>query len=684
MKNRLLGAALAVVMAFAPGCSNNSSAGGNTASGSLGVSRDDALLYAADSDLDTLFVVDAKTQTVVSEIAVGRQPEKVLVGPDDTVFVTNRLDRSISVIRKGDTAESARIAVAVEPVGLAASTDGKTLYVVNATSLTDSDFGTLMAIDTATLTVRWELPVGHEPRAITLMGDGKAAISLYRQGDLVMVDLVNVKVTKSGTNVFNALNASALGIVTTNGGADPSGFGAPAPFPDSRGGISTARPMGLEAMTVSPDGQQLYVASLIATDTVLNTTPGGGIKEPIPGGGSSGYGGCSCGTTAVASPALLTFDQDGNPQVDDLATCAGNGSSERPPMLLTSPIPEMPVQGPKAIALEATGRFLFVANQESNNVAVITTAQAKGTSSFGQTDVGLEPRFALPSGSVSQLVSVGAGPSGIAVSHDGKSAWVYNAFDHSISRLESINGRVTNAGTTKITTREALSQAALDGRKLFFSATDARMNNPSTGISCATCHLEGREDGHVWNFPDGPRQTPSLQGRMLSKTAPFHWNGEFNDLLSFMTHTVTNRMGGQGVTPAMEVQVAAFIESMPRADNPHKDTAPEAMARGRQAYEKADCGSCHSGEAFTDQTFADVGTYVKTGQVQDNLSFLPNGGLNTPSLLGLARTAPYLHDGSALTLKARIMTGKSGDKHGKTSSLTDAEVDDLVTYLKGL
>ncbi|MDP1826575.1 MAG: c-type cytochrome [Archangium sp.] len=686
MKNRLLGAALAVVLAFAPGCSNNSSAGGNTASGSLGVSRDDALLFAADSDLDTLFVVDAKTQTVVSEIAVGRQPEKVLVGPDDTVFVTNRLDRSVSVIRKGDTAESARIAVAVEPVGLAASSDGKTLYVVNATSLTDSDFGTLMAVDTATLTVKWELPVGHEPRAITLMGDGKAAISLYKQGDLVMVDLVNAKVVKSGTNLFNALNASALGIVTTNGGADPSGFGAPAPFPDTRGGVSTARPMGLEAMTVSPDGQQLYVASLIATDTVLNTTPGGGIKEPIPGGGSSGYGGGSCGTTAVASPALLTFDAEGNPQVDDLATCAGSGSSERPPMLLTSPIPEMPVQGPKAIALEATGRFLFVVNQESNNVAVIATAQTKDTTSFGANDVGTGRGFGLPSGSVDQLVSVGAGPSGIAVSHDGKSAWVYNAFDHSLSRLEPVEGtgRITNAGTTKLTTREALSQSALDGRKLFFSATDARMNNPSTGISCATCHLEGREDGHVWNFPDGPRQTPSLQGRMLSKTAPFHWNGEFNDLLSFMTHTVTNRMGGQGVTPAMEVQVAAFIESMPRADNPHRGTAPEVMARGRQAYDKAECGTCHSGEAFTDNTFANVGTYVQTGLVKDDVSFLPHGGLNTPSLLGLARTAPYLHDGSALTLKARILTGKAGDRHGKTSVLSDAEVDDLVSYLKGL
>jgi YVTN family beta-propeller protein len=686
MKKILMSAALAVVLALAPGCSNNSSAGGNTANGSLGVSRDDKLLFAADSDLDQVFVINAQTQEVVSTINVGRQPEKVLVGPDDTVYVTNRLDRSVSVIRKGDTAESARIAVAVEPVGLAASTDGKTLYVVNATSLTDSDFGTLMAIDTATLTIKWELPVGHEPRGLTLMGDGKAAISLYKQGDLVLVDLNAVKVTKSGTDVFNALNAAALGIVTTNtgGGAPTKDPGFDVAFPGGGNGLSTGRPMGLEAMTVSPDGQQLYVASLIGTDSVLNTIPGGGIKEPINGGGSAGYGGGSCGTTAVASPALLTFDGEGNPQVDDLTTCQGTGNTDRPPMLLTSPIPEMPVQGPKAIALESSGRFLFIANMESNNVAVIATAKTKETTSFGQAESASPQRFGLPSGSVAQLVSVGAGPTGIAVAHDGKTAWVYNSFDHSVSKLESINGRVTNAGTTKLTDREALSNDAVAGRKLFFSATDARMNNPSTGISCGTCHFEGREDGHVWNFPDGPRQTPSLQGRMTAQTAPFHWNGEFNDLLSFMTHTVTNRMGGQGVTPAMEQQVAAFIASMPKADNPHRNLAADAKQRGEAAYAKAECGTCHNGAAFTDNTFANVGTYVQTGLVQDNVSLLPHNGLNTPSLLGLARTAPYLHDGSALTLKARIMTGKSGDRHGKTAQLTDGEVDDLVSYLKSL
>ena len=451
MKKRLLTAALAACLSLAPACAPNAAGGGSTASGSVGVSRDDSLLFAADQDLDTVFVVDTKSQSVVSQVKVGRQPEKLLVGPDDTVFVTNRLDRTVSIIRKGETTATS-LQVGVEPVGLALSTDGRTLYVVNATSLTDSDFGTLMAFDTNTLKQKWEAPVGHEPRAITLMGDGKAAISLYKQGDLVMVDLNNNgKLLKSGTKVYEALNANALGLNVNNGGTSrdvPVG-GAPAPFDPnfpSGTGPRTARPMGLEAMTVSPDGQQLYVASLIATDTVLNTQPGGGIKEPIPGG-SSGYGGGSCGTTAVASPALLTFDAEGNAQVDDLTTCQGTDANLRPPMLLTSPIPEMPVQGGKAIALESTGRFLFVANYESNNVAVVPTSTQRQSTSFGESADFAPGGFRLPSGSVSQLVSVGAGPTGIAVSHDGKTAWVFNSFDHSISKLESVAGRVSNAGT---------------------------------------------------------------------------------------------------------------------------------------------------------------------------------------------------------------------------------------------
>jgi cytochrome c peroxidase len=222
------------------------------------------------------------------------------------------------------------------------------------------------------------------------------------------------------------------------------------------------------------------------------------------------------------------------------------------------------------------------------------------------------------------------------------------------------------------------------GRKLFHSATDARMNNPGTGISCGTCHLEGREDGHVWNTVEGPRQTPSLAGRLTAKTAPFHWNGEFPNLMAFMSHTVTTRMGGSGVTPTMELQIASFIGAIPTPDNAVAERASvEVLTRGRAAFDKAQCGTCHTGETLTDNKFANVGTLVSSGAVFDRPEFNTQG-LNTPSLLGLARTGPYLHDGSAPTLRARLMHGKDANLHGQTASLSEDEVTDLVTYLKTL
>jgi cytochrome c peroxidase len=48
------------------------------------------------------------------------------------------------------------------------------------------------------------------------------------------------------------------------------------------------------------------------------------------------------------------------------------------------------------------------------------------------------------------------------------------------------------------------------------------------------------------------------------------------------------------------------------------------------------------------------------------------------------RTAPYLHDGSARTLRDVLTTCNKQDKHGKTSHLKANEIDDLVEFLKSL
>ena len=91
----------------------------------------------------------------------------------------------------------------------------------------------------------------------------------------------------------------------------------------------------------------------------------------------------------------------------------------------------------------------------------------------------------------------------------------------------------------------------------------------------------------------------------------------------------------------------------------------------------AGCAACHSGDAFTDGLLHDVGTGIDPRETRGSK-------FDTPSLLGIHNTAPYLHDGSAVTLRAVLTSSNSDDNHGITSTLTELQVDALVAYLRSL
>jgi cytochrome c peroxidase len=62
----------------------------------------------------------------------------------------------------------------------------------------------------------------------------------------------------------------------------------------------------------------------------------------------------------------------------------------------------------------------------------------------------------------------------------------------------------------------------------------------------------------------------------------------------------------------------------------------------------------------------------------------PTDRFDTPTLIELWRTAPYLHDGSATTVRDVLTTRNGHDQHGKTSALTREELDDLCAYVLSL
>jgi hypothetical protein len=540
--------------------------------------------------------------------------------------------------------------------------------VVNSTSLESPEQGSLTAIDVKTLQKKWDLVVGEEPRGVALMNNNRALVTLYKGGDVVTVDLNGPAVLQHGTNLYSKANEAAL----TSRGSQP--------FPGFS--LRTFHPRGMSDATVTPDGKRAIVSMTWSREDTLSTPGGGGGG----GGGGSSYGGGPCGGGGgVVTAGLATFDGTGEQTVamaDDVDRCEdGDTTKDFPATTLNSPDSTQTLQGPEVSVMDSTGSWLYVVNRNSNNVAVLPVGNRVGTPAGSA----INGPFFRP-GPIRSLVPVGAGPSGIALTRDGKQAFVYNSFDHTISTLvKSGSGdeaEVVATGRALRVADDVLAPDVVAGRRLFFSASDSRMTASTTGMACASCHLNGREDGHVWVFSDGPRQTPSLAGRMMGATAPFHWNGQFNTLTDFLAETVNNRMGGTGASNEMAAQLSAFIESQQLPDNPLRTGNPTAaQLRGAQVFQKAECNGCHGGSSFTDNTFHDVGTMVMGG-VNPDLG-LPNG-LNVPSLLGISRTAPFLHDGSANSLRQRIVASRLNDLHGKTATLTDGEIGDLVDYLNTL
>jgi hypothetical protein len=127
--------------------------------------------------------------------------------------------------------------------------------------------------------------------------------------------------------------------------------------------------------------------------------------------------------------------------------------------------------------------------------------------------------------------------------------------------------------------------------------------------------------------------------------------------------------------------------------NPDGTMTSEAMA-GEAIFRRSDtrCTQCHIPPRYTDSEINpaasvsaaggfilhDVGT-LKPGsgrRLNDTLK-----GLDTPTLLGIWETGPYLHDGSAATLMDVITTANPHDRHGNTSHLTEQERKQLVAFI---
>ena len=325
---------------------------------------------------------------------------------------------------------------------------------------------------------------------------------------------------------------------------------------------------------------------------------------------------------------------------------------------------DQPVNMPFAVALHPEEDILFLANTGSNDVSVIdlTTNQA-----LAHIDVGSNPR-------------------GIAISPDGRSVFVNNVLDGTLSIIDT--NALAVIDTIQIT-EIPLDPQVLLGKKLFNSAA-APVMSTDRWISCATCHFDGGMDQRTWlGFPDGPRNTPALFG--VAETLPIHWSGDLDELQD-VEITIREIQFGQGLvagqaydslgpphaglSPELDA-LATYMNSIDPRPSPYVSD-PETIQRGELAFNDLGCGECHRPPLYTDQQLHDVGT---GNPVLEKNSHGRGTRFDTPSLRGLWLTPPYFHDGSASTLPDVLRMGSVHDVAGR---LSPVQLSALVSFLLSL
>ncbi|HUT31508.1 MAG TPA: beta-propeller fold lactonase family protein [Sedimentisphaerales bacterium] len=575
----------------------------------------------------------------------------------DTIYIAEFTARQIAVFDTVGGRVTKSISLPARPSGVAIAPDKSRLYVTGA-----APAGSVYVIDPTKGKVTSRISTGHTPTAPVVSPDGNVLYVCNRfDNDVAVINLKTARVVCR---------------------------------------VSVQREPA--AAAISPDGRLLFVANLLpagaadqdyaaAAVTVIDTASKKVIATiQLPNGSTSLRGVCvsTDGQYAYITHVLSRYQlpttqlERGWMNTNALSVIDVTGKKLVNTVLLDDV--DLGAANPWGVACTDDGRYICVTHSGTHELSVIdrqamheklekvASGQKVSDVSLAAEDVPNDLSFLV--GIRRRLKLAGNGPRGLVII--GAKAYIAEYFSDSLGVID-IGGEVrpstrsVELGPKTPMTPERRGEMLFNNAKLCFQHWQ----------SCVSCHPGARTDALNWDLlNDGignPKNTKSLL--LTHKTPPAMITGIRDSAETAVRAGIRHILFT--VRPEEDaVAIDQYLKSLEPVPSPYltrgwfskKPRLSKAARRGEKVFEKAGCSSCHSGPLDTDLQKYNVGTGKGREQTQ---------AFDTPTLVEVWRTAPYLHDGRAATVKDMLVEHNIDDKHGRTSGLTEKQIADLAEFV---
>ena len=566
-----------------------------------------------------------------------------------TLYVTAATGKKILYVDAESKKVVHELALNSNPTGLVQGANGLDLFVTAG-----SYKGSVFQIESETGRLKQDIPVGHTPMSPILSPDGETLYVCNRFNN--DVSIINLKKGKAIARVPVLREPVAADLTPDgkylfvanhipDGAANLDYVASKVSVINTQSLEVTTIPLvngaeGLRSLKLSPDGKHVYVTHLMA-------------RYFVP-------------TTQLARGWIST---------DALSVIRVSDLSLQYTVLLDEV--DQGFTNPWAIGFSGDGKTLIVSAAGNHEISLINLSEmtrkieAEAGNTTNEVHLNTHNNLSFLQDIRRRIKLHGNGPRAIAV--DGNTVYVAHYFSDAMEVLD-----ISNPENIQMSTYQLAPDVPITAERqgeIFFNDASLCFQN---WLSCATCHPDARTDALNWDLlNDGMGNPKNVKSMLLAhKTPPAMWLGVRADGETGVRAGIKHIQFK--VRPEKDAKaIDAYLKSLEPEISPFlvKGKLGKAAKRGKKIYEQLGCGHCHPEPLYTDMKMYDLGTTLGK-DVGKNV--------DTPSLIEAWRTAPYLHDGRAASLHEIFTIYNPDDTHGKTSELTEQEIDDMVEYLLSL